>query len=122
MTASALATRYTELYDAVCNLPSKVSVDVDQVLRGYLSRYIHDLQAAISINSGWQLAEVQNHMSRIQQASTKIFSVQELQRGGNKEFAAVISISEMLGEKPRIVRVSHQTNAGMGEFNIESAC
>jgi hypothetical protein len=120
MTASDLSARYTQLYDAVCNLPSKVSVDVERVLRSYLSRYIHDLQAAVSSNPTWELAEVQRHLSRLQQATTKVFSVTELKRGKHKEFEAIISITQMLGEKPRLVRVSHQTNAGMGDFKIES--
>ena len=120
MTASDLSTRYTQLYDAVCNLPSKVSVDVERVLRSYLSRYIHDLQAAVSSNPSWELAEVQKHLSRIQQATTKVFSVTKLKRGQHKEFDAIISITQMLGEKPRLVRVGHQTNAGMGDFKIES--
>jgi len=120
MSASALATRYTELYDAVCNLPSKVSVDVERVLHSYLSRYIHDLQAAVSNNPTWKLAEVQKHLNSIQQNTVKVFSVQELKRGQHQEFSAIISITEMLGEKPRLVRVSHQTNAGMGEFSVES--
>jgi len=119
MTASELSSRYGELYDAVCNLPSKTSVDVDRVLRDYLSHYIHDLQAAVANNPKWQITEVQAHLRNIQRATTKVFSVQELTRGEGKEFNAIVSITEMLGQKGRLVRVSHQTNAGMGDFKID---
>lgn len=121
MTATELATRYGELYEAVCALPSKVGVDVERVLRGYLSHYIHDLQAAVVSNPTWRLDQVQAHLNTIQRATIKVFSVQELNRGPNKEFNAIVAIAEMLGQKQRLVRVNHQTNAGMGDFKIEFA-
>ncbi len=121
MTATELATRYGELYEAVCVLPSKVSVDVERVLRDYLSHYIHDLQAAVVSNPTWQFDQVQAHLNTIQRATTKVFSVQELNRGPHKEFSAVVAIAEMLGQKQRLVRVNHKTNAGMGDFRIEFA-
>jgi hypothetical protein len=121
MTATELATRYGELYEAVCALPSKVSVDVERVLRDYLSHYIHDLQAAIVNNPTWQLDQVQSHLNTIQRATIKVFSVQKLNRGPHKEFSVVVAIAEMLGQKQRVVRVNHKTNAGMGDFKIEFA-
>lgn len=120
-TATELATRYGELYEAVCALPSKVSVDVERVLRDYLSHYIHDLQAAVVSNPTWRLDQVQAHLNTIQRATIKVFSVQELNRGPHKEFSAVVAIAEMLSQKQRLVRVNHQTNAGMGDFKIEYA-
>lgn len=121
MTAAELAARYGKLYEAVCALPSKVGVDVERVLRDYLSHYIHDLQAAVVSNSTWRLDQVQAHLNTIQRATIKVFSVQELNRGPHKEFSAVVAIAEMLGQKQRLVRVNHQTNAGMGDFKIEFA-
>ena len=121
MTGTELADRYGELYEAVCALPSKSNVDVERVLRDYLSHYIHDLQAAIVNNSTWELDQVQAHLKMIQQATIKVFSVEELNRESQKRFSAVVGIAEMLGQKKRIVRVSHQTNAGMGDFNLEFA-
>ena len=47
-TPAALAARYGTLYDIVCSLPAKQEVDLERVLRKYLGRYIHDLQACIS--------------------------------------------------------------------------
>ena len=121
MTLAELRTRYGDLYEAVCALPSKVSVDVERVLRDYLSYYIHDLQAAIVNNPTWQLDQVQARLNTIQRATVKVFSVQEMNRGLNKEFSAVVAIAEMLGDKKRLVRVNNTTNAGMGDFTIEFA-
>jgi hypothetical protein len=121
LTAADLGNRYGELYEAVCALPSKVSVDVDRVLRDYLSQYIHDLQSAVVNNPTWQQGQVQAHLNAVQQPTTRVFSVRELQRGAHKEFSAVVRVAEMLGQKERFVRVSHQTNAGMGDFTIEVA-
>ena len=121
MSESDLALRYGDLYEAVRNLPSKVSVDVERVLRDYLSRYIHELQTAVTNNPTWQVGQLQSHLNTIQRAATKVFSVQELSRGAHKEFDATVSIAAMLGEKPRRVRVNHRTNAGMSDFQIEFA-
>lgn len=119
MTAEELKDRYGELYEAVCLLPSKVDVDVERVLRNYLSRYIHDLQSAIVNNPAWQLDQVQAYLDSIHQATKEVFSVQKLVREQNKEFSAVVLITEMLDQKQRLVHVNHQTNAGMGDFKIE---
>jgi hypothetical protein len=119
ITTAQMAARYGALYDAVCAMPAKVSVDVEQVLRNYLSQYIHDLQAAVVANPGWQLAEVREHLGLIQRSTVKLFSLQKLERGTGKEFNAVVRIAEMLVERPKFVRVSDRTNAGMGDFNIE---
>ena len=63
MTAKELPTRYGELYTAVCALPSRANVDLDPVLRDYLSHYILDLQLAIVNNPVWELEQVQGHMN-----------------------------------------------------------
>ncbi|MDP1768430.1 MAG: AAA family ATPase [Nitrospirota bacterium] len=119
MTTAELEERYGELFEAVCALPSKASVDVERVLRDYLSDYIHNLQITVVNNPTWQLHQVRAHLDTIQRATIKVFSVQELIRVSHKEFNAVIAIAEMLGQKQRHVHVSHQTNAGMGDFKIE---
>jgi hypothetical protein len=121
MSALELSARYGELYEAVCKLPSKVSVDVDQVLRHYLSQYVHDLQGEVTNNPTWQLPQVQDRLNTVQRAAANLFSVQELIRGVAKEFSATISIREMLGNKARVVHVTDKTNAGMGEFTVEVA-
>ena len=43
-TDNELSTRYEDLYKAVSKLPGKMNVDVDPVLRSYLSDYIHGMQ------------------------------------------------------------------------------
>jgi hypothetical protein len=113
------ANRYGELFDAICRLPSKIKVDVDKVLRNYLSRYIHELQVAVTNKPDWQLDQLKLHLNTVQHAAMKVFSVEELNRFEHNHFSAIIIISEMLGQKQRLVRVSHQTNAGMGEFEIQ---
>jgi hypothetical protein len=117
--ATELENRYGELFNAVCRLPSKIQVDADQVLREYLSRYIHELQIAVTNHLDWQIDQLQTHLNRVQYSASKVFSVQQLSRGQAKEFNAVIEICEMLDQKRGSVKVSHRTNAGMGEFEIE---
>lgn len=121
MSATQLATRYGALYEAVCAMPTKASVDVERVLRDYLSQYIHDLQATVVGNPTWQLADVQAHLNTIQRSTVKLFSVQRLDRKTHKEFGAIVGIAPMAGQEKKIVRVTHQTNAAMGDFTIESA-
>jgi len=118
---SHLSIRYGELFTAVCNLPGKVTVDIEKILREYLSRYIHDLQVAVTSNPVWEIGQVQAHLNNVQKAAIKVFSVSDLVRGAHKEFTATVLITAMLGQKPRLVRVSHQTIAGMGDYKIEFA-
>jgi hypothetical protein len=119
LAAADLANRYGGLYEAVCALPSKASVDVDKVLRNYLGQYIYDLQTTVVNNPTWQKDQVETHLKIMQQATTPVFSIRELNRGEHKQFSAVIRVTEMLGQKERFVRVNHQTNPGMGEFKLE---
>ena len=120
ITETELAMRYGDLYQAVASLPAKMTVDVERVLRDYLSRYIHDLQKGVTSNLKWQKDELQGYLNNVQKATARLFSVAELVRGEHKEFGAIVSVSEMLGQKQRFVRVTHQTNSGMGDFTLES--
>jgi len=121
MDAMELERRYGDLYKAVCELPSKVSVDTEQVLRNYLSHYIHELQVAVVNNPYWELDQVQAHLNNIKSSTKNVFSVGSLNRGQDKEFNAAIHIAEMLGQPRTLVRVNHKTNAGMGDFEVEVA-
>lgn len=121
MNEDGLSSRYGELYEAIRSLPSKLTVDVDQVLRNYLADYIHNLQVALINNPTWQLPQLQAHLSTAQRIAAKIFSVQDLTRNSHREFSAIISVTEILEKEPRVVRVTHETNAGMGNFQIEAA-
>ena len=116
-----LSTRYGELYVAVCSLPGKSAVDVDNVLRKYLARYILDLQTAVTDRPEWNKEQLQIHLNNVQRATSKVFTIREFTRGSDNKFDATVAIAGMLGQGPRTVPVSHQTNAGMGSFVISPA-
>ena len=119
MTEDELAARYEDLYKAVCSMPSKTDVDVEFILRKYLSNYIHELQQAVSNNSDWQLSDIQTRLNTSQPETTTVFSVQTFERYDSDRFEALIEVAEMLGQPKRVVRVSERTNAGMSDFQIE---
>lgn len=114
-----LKQRYGELYGTICDLPSKITVDVDRVLRGYLSQYIHDLQSAITENSTWNQEQIQSHLIAVQKSTTKVFSIRNFNRTGERQFSVEVVVASMLGRNKRFVAVSHMTNAGMGEFELQ---
>lgn len=119
MTETDLASRYGELYGVVLKLPSKDDVDVEPVLRKYLSGYIHELQQAVVNNPHWQSEQIQARLNTTQPSIARVFSIQNFERRQGNEFKAAIQISEMLGQNRRITYVDHNTNAGMGDFTIE---
>ena len=121
LTEEELSSRYGELYNAIRALPSKADVDVNPVLRNYLSDYIHRLQKTVVSNSGWSQDQIQNRLNTLQPSLASVFSIGKLERGQQGEFSATIEIAEMLGQGKRFTQVNHRTNAGMGEFEIESA-
>ena len=119
MTSEAdIQCRYGELYEAVSRLPAKLNVDVDQVIRVYLSQYIHDLQKAIVTNSSWEEDQLRTHLNTSQKSTTKVFSMRNFKRADEKQFSAEVILAPMLGKGQRLVRVSNTTNAGMGDFTI----
>lgn len=120
LTEEELSSRYGELYNAIRALPSKADVDVNLVLCNYLSDYIHSLQKTIVSNSGWSEDQIQNRLNTLQPSLASVFSIRKLERGQQGEFSATIEIAEMLGQGKRFTQISHRTNAGMGEFEIES--
>ena len=121
MTEAELSSRYDELYDVVRALPSKDDVDVEPVLRKYLSGYIHELQQTVISNPDWQSEQIQARLNIAQPSIARVFSIQKFERQKGNEFKAAIGILEMLGQKRRISYVDHNTNAGMGDFKIELA-
>lgn len=116
-----LSKRYGHLYEVVRNLPSKPDVDVEPVLRDYLSDYIHELQKTVKNNLDWQQDKIQERLNATQPSTGIVFSIQKFKRHEGRKFSAAIEIIEMLGKGKRTVRVSDETNAGMGNFKIESA-
>ena len=118
-TEEAFAQRYGELYEAVCNLPSKSVVDLDSVLSKYLSEYIHKLQRTVVNYPDWKIEQIQQRMNMLLPSSKRVFSISMLERHSANSFRATILINAMLGNRERIVRLSETTNAGMGDFTIE---
>ena len=116
-----LSNRYGQLYDAVCNLPSKPDVDVEPVLRDYLSDYIHELQKTVKNNPNWHKDKIQGRLSTVLPSTSVVFSIQKFERYEARKFSATIEIIEMLSQGKRVVEVDDETNAGMAEFKIESA-
>ncbi len=121
MTAVELSLRYGELYEAVLGLPSKTDVDIEPVLRKYLSDYIYELQKTVISNPNWQCDQILERLNKTQSSIANVFFLQKFERYQGKEFSATIEIAEMLGQKRGVVHVNHQTNAGVDDFKIEWA-
>lgn len=115
-----IRSRYGELFNAVSRLPSKLSVDVDKVIKVYLSQYIHDLQITAIENPKWTEQEVVEQLKNIQKSTVRVFSVRRFVRGEPNKFSVEVVISPMLGKPERIVRVSEATNAGMHGYEISN--
>lgn len=110
--------RYGDLYDAVLSLPSKLHVDAVPTLREYLSDFIHELQKSVAGNPSWTLEQIQAHLVSKQPAAVRVFSIETFKRL-KAGFSARISIQPMLDSGGRYVTVSHSTNAGMGQCEVE---
>jgi AAA domain, putative AbiEii toxin, Type IV TA system len=105
MTPTALLDRYGELYENICLLPSKMGVGVDTVLRRYLSGYIHDLQSIVVTHPEWSLEEIRRRLNVMQVSATKVFAIADWNRGKGNDFSATITVSKMLGQEERRVRI-----------------
>ncbi len=119
-TDAELQSRYTDLYTACSLLPAKVKVDVDTVLKDYLSKFIHELQSSLVANPQWELPQLKIHLANVQRNTAKVLTVVYLNRPAPRQFHAQIRIASMLGGNARLVNVSDKTNAGMGEFDLVS--
>ena len=116
-----LSSRYGELYDAICALPSKVDVDIYPVLCNHLSRYIYELQQTVKNNPDWQQDDIQARLNAVLSSSALVFSIHNFKRYEGKKFSATIEIAEMLGQGRKVTQVDHQTNAGMDDLDISCA-
>ena len=119
-TEEELEKRYGELHAAICSFPFKEEVDLDAAVNNHLSRYIHELQRTVVNNPDWQADEIEQRLVSIQPSWNGVFSIQEFEGAPGGDFEAKVSIIPMLGQNPRVVLVNHQTNAGMGDFKIET--
>ena len=120
-TEEALADRYGELYAAVSGLPSKAGVNLDTALSNHLSSYIHEFQRTVVNNPDWHADQIIQRLISIQPSWNGVFSIEGFERTPECHFEADIGIIAMLGQRARVVHVNHHTNAGMGDFKIESA-
>ena len=121
MTEAELSSRYGDLFEAVCRLPSKEDVEVEPILRNYLSDYVHELQKTVVINPGWSREQVQLRLNASLPSTAKVFSIASLEPHQGDKFKATIEVTEMLGQQKRIVRIDGRTNAGMFDFEIHLA-
>lgn len=115
---SSLESRYGDLYRAVASLPSKIEVDIEPVLRTYLSRYIHELQAYIVSSDKINISSINSHLNAKLQSSCQIFSTTSFTRTSRQSFTAEVSIGNILNFKERVVMVTEATNAGIGSYVI----
>ena len=118
-TEDELSSRYRELYDAISQLPSKVDVDIDPVLRRHLADYIHEFQKTVIANPGWEKKQIQERLNTLKPSLAMVFFLEQFERTSASEFHATILVVEMLGQARRFTKVDHRTNAGMGDFEIE---
>ena len=116
-----LAGRYGDLYSAVCKLPGKKDVDVDPVLRSYLSDYIHGVQKVVQSRACLNLEQMRERLNAEFPSLASIFSIVEFERGQGVEFKATIEVGKLLGRGRRVTQVGHNTNAGMGGFEIKAS-
>ena len=112
--------RYGALYDAVQNLPSKVNVDVEPTVRRFLGRYIYELQQIATTHLESRHEYIVEQLNIVQPLMANVFTLTEFERTHGAEFAATIEVAETVVRGGRRVRVSHRTNAGMGDFELES--
>ena len=119
ITEAGLRERYGDLYTAISHMPSKAEVDVEPVIRSYLSDYVHHLQKLATDNSDWQREELEATMLADMPSMARVFSVRSFERSGQLGFRATISIISMLNQPTRVAYVSNRTVAGTGDFTIE---
>lgn len=113
-----LSERYGALFANISRLPAKPPVDTDAVLSAYLSDYVHQLQGLVLTHPEWLAGQLNAHFGASANGLGKLFEIAEFQRAGRDEFAATIQVR---GVDLRTVRVTHETNAGMRRFVLESA-
>ncbi|MDR3510929.1 MAG: AAA family ATPase [Caulobacteraceae bacterium] len=109
--------RYGALFESIAYLPAKAPVDTDAVLLSYLSDYVHQLQGLVVTHAEWTGDHLNGHFLASANGLGKFFEVIDFKRAGRDEFAATIRVR---GIDQRIVKVTHETNAGMRRFMLET--
>ena len=114
---AALAARFGALYEVVRKLPSQAPVDFDDVLRRYLSDYVHELQKVVAGNPDWDRDRIDRHMQQRPLQESGVVWLDNFQRGADGRFDAIIGVSETVGVGRRCLDVTSDTTIGnMGEF------
>src|SRR5262249_10508643 len=104
-----LAKRYGGLYAAIQSLPSKINVSLDNILREYLSRYIHEIQSLIVSRTASTLSEVQAHLNTTYQGWDRLFMLETLSVINVNRFTGSIRILGLAGDRERLVDFSNAT-------------
>lgn len=120
ITEAEMSTRYGALFNAIAAFPGKKPVDIDATLSEYLSDYIHEIQGLVVTQLTWGLDEIRSHLSIIRKGIDQLFTFAEFSRESDNRFVGKILIADSYGQGSRFVRISHRTNAGMRDFNIET--
>lgn len=115
---SVLQQRYGNLYEAIKKLPSKPPVSFDKTLKQYLGGYIFELQNSVMQHPDWGLADISRFMTHKMPGIEKLLILEEFTKQTGNEFIAKIKIIDRFGTSNRSVNISHRTNAGMGDFEI----
>ena len=115
-----LKRRFRSLYDIVRKLPAKAPVNIDCVLRSYLSDYVHELQKVVSTNSDWNHDQIENHMQQHPLQQSGVVWLYNFRRCPDGHFDATIGVSETVGGKQRYIDVNSRTTIGtMGQFHAK---
>ena len=114
-----LKNRYKELFDSICQLPSKPPVNIEETLKKHLGNYVHELQGLVINHPEWSSnEEFNNYFTKATSGFGKLFKVKTFDRMGPNEFKAVISVLGLTNTWT--VEVSNNTNAGMREFSLQA--
>lgn len=117
---AALEDRYSELYSVSTALPSKLQVDIDTVLREYASSYIHQLQRLVAGQRAADLEAIRLQIERDEPSLSKVFSVRSLDIQNAEKFLIEVEVKPLLGGPKRLIRITPETNAGMGKFELST--
>ncbi|WP_175774942.1 ATP-dependent nuclease [Burkholderia anthina] len=121
MTDDDLRARFRGLFDAICALPSKSPVDFDEFAKSYIADYIHEVQKLVTQHPGWHLEDFRMKMKFWQNGVERFLRLKYFTRNESAAHNFQAELEVLLGEigdPPKLVRFSHETNAGMKQFVI----
>ena len=119
LSEECMTIRYGELYEIISRFPYKQAVDVERVLRNYLSDYIHEFQKIVINHPNWNQTQIHQQLNSIKPELSNIFNIQQFKTSNDNKYNAIIKISDILGENGGTVPVDQNTNAGNLDFVIK---